>query len=538
MVTRLSNRTPSGTATHTPSTPAEGTTPSHGLPLPDLALDAAKAVQKNVRRAATGMLGLSGVRMSKVDTAWLRMDSPSNLMMINGVWTVSPGITLAALRERVQERLLQYPRFRQRVVEDPAGATWVDDQRFDIDAHVQAAKLPRRRGQSPQDALRQFVGDLATQPLDPKRPLWHFYLVEDFTGDDGLPSSALVVRLHHCIADGIALISVTMSIVDGGTEPPKRRKKGPGGAEDWIADTLIKPFTGMTVKALDLVGESAAKSLHLLLDPEKAVQHGLAGSADAARLGYQLVSDAASLALMPDDSPTGLKGVPGTQKRVAWCPPLPLDEVKAIGKALNCSVNDVLLSCVAGAIGSYLRHQGEDTEGKEIRAMIPVNLRPIEEAWKLGNHFGLVPLVLPIGITNPVERVYEVRTRMAALKGSTQPLLAFGLLAVAGMLIKPAQDALLNLFSRKTTAVMTNVPGPREPIYLCGSRVTQCMFWVPQSGNVGLGVSILSYGGGVQFGVITDTQLCPEPQKIIDAFAPEFAALSTLTLMLPWGEED
>jgi len=78
----------------------------------------------------------------------------------------------------------------------------------------------------------------------------------------------------------------------------------------------------------------------------------------------------------------------------------------------------------------------------------------------------------------------------------------------------------------------------REPIYLCGSRVTQCMFWVPQSGNVGLGVSILSYGGGVQFGVITDTQLCPEPQKIIDAFAPEFAALSTLTLMLPWGEED
>ena len=117
-------------------------------------------------------------------------------------------------------------------------------------------------------------------------------------------------------------------------------------------------------------------------------------------------------------------------------------------------------------------------------------------------------------------------------------LAAFGLLAVAGLLIKPAQDALLGLFSRKTTAVMTNVPGPRDPIYLCGSRVTQCMFWVPQSGNVGLGVSILSYGGGVQFGVITDTQLCPEPQKIIDAFAPEFAALSTLTLMLPWGEED
>jgi len=459
-------------------------------------------------------------------------------MMINGVWTVSPGITLETLRARIQERLLQYPRFRQRVVEDAAGATWVDDQRFDIAAHVQSARLPRRKGQSQQAALQQFVGDLATQPLDPKRPLWHFYLVEDFTGDDGLAGSALVVRLHHCIADGIALISVTMSIVDGGAEPPKRRKKAPASAEDWIADTLIKPFTGMTVKALDMVGESAAKSLHVLLDPEKAVQHGLAGSMDAARLGYQLVSDAAALALMPDDSPTRLKGVPGNAKRVAWCPPLPLDDVKAIGKALNCSVNDVLLSCVAGAIGGYLRQHGDDTTGQEIRAMIPVNLRPIEEAWKLGNHFGLVPLVLPIGIENPVERVYEVRSRMQALKGSTQPLLAFGLLAVAGLLIKPAQDALLNLFSRKTTAVMTNVPGPREPIHLCGARVTQCMFWVPQSGNVGLGVSILSYGGGVQFGVITDTQLCPDPQQIIDAFAPEFAALSTLTLMLPWGGHD
>ena len=116
--------------------------------------------------------------------------------------------------------------------------------------------------------------------------------------------------------------------------------------------------------------------------------------------------------------------------------------------------------------------------------------------------------------------------------------LTLGLLAVAGLMVKPAQDALLNLFGRKTTAVMTNVPGPREPLALCGARVTQCMFWVPQTGSVGLGVSILSYGGGVQFGVITDTVLCPEPQRIIDAFAPEFEALSTLTLMLPWGPEE
>lgn len=502
-----------------------------------LALEAARSVEKNVRRAASGMLGLSGERMSKVDTAWLRMDCPTNLMLINGVWVVSPGITLAQLRERAAQRLSQYPRFLQRVVEDAAGATWVEDDHFDIAAHVEPLMLARKRGQSHQQALADAVGRLATVPLNARRPLWHFHLVEDFVGEDGQPASALIVRIHHCIADGIALISVIMSLVDGGSEPPKRQHRASAGAEDWLSDALIKPLAGLTVRAIDMAGEGAARSLHALLDPEKAMQHGLAGSADAARMAWQVLNDAAALALMPDDSPTRLKGEPGTHKRVAWCPPLPLDNVKAVGRALGCSVNDVLLSCVAGAIGGYLRDCGDDTTGKEIRAMIPVNLRPMEEAWKLGNHFGLAPLVLPIGIENPIERIYEVRRRMAALKGSTQPLLAFGLLAVAGLMVKPAQDALLNLFGRKTTAVMTNVPGPREPLTLCGARVTQCMVWVPQTGSVGLGVSILSYGGGVQFGVISDTLLCPEPQRIIDAFAPEFETLATLTLMLPWGAE-
>ncbi|MFO1246487.1 MAG: wax ester/triacylglycerol synthase family O-acyltransferase [Ramlibacter sp.] len=466
--------------------------------------------------------------MTKVDTAWLRMDSPSNLMMIVGVWTLKPGIKYADLCLRVQERLLKYNRFRQKVVEDAAGATWVEDRNFDIANHVTVEKLPRHaRGQA-QQALQKRVGELAMQPLDPKHPLWHFSLIEDYEG-----GSAMLVRIHHCIADGIALISVTMSLVDGGAPPPERRRReAPHGAEDWIADTLIKPLTDFTVKALGAAGDGVAGSLHMLRDPQK----GMAGSLDVARLAYQVLSDAAALALMPDDSKTRLKGKPGRAKRVAWCDPLPLDEVKAVGKALNCSINDVLLSCVAGAIGEYLRALGDDVTGQEIRAMIPVNLRPLDQAYKLGNRFGLVPLVLPIGIENPVERVYEVRRRMSALKGSTQPLLAFGLLAVAGLLIKPAQDAMLNLFGKKTTAVMTNVPGPREKLKFLGSTLEQSMFWVPQSGDIGLGVSILSYGGGVQFGVITDTALCPDPQKIIDEFEPEFAKLSLVTLMLPWGE--
>jgi hypothetical protein len=145
-----------------------------------------------------------------------------------------------------------------------------------------------------------------------------------------------------------------------------------------------------------------------------------------------------------------------------------------------------------------------------------------------------VPLVLPVGIANPIERVFEVRRRMNELKGSTQPVLAFAILAIAGLLVRPAQEVLLDLFRRKTTAVMTNVPGPRGKLTFLGASLEEVMFWVPQSGDIGLGVSILSYGGNVQFGVMADTQLCPDPQRIIDHFAPEFDRLSLVTLMLPW----
>jgi diacylglycerol O-acyltransferase len=491
---------------------------------------------RRTARAMAQTLGLEGERMSKVDTAWLRMDSASNLMMIVGVWILRPGITLPALSERVRDRLLPYRRFVQVPRQDAAGAHWADDTDFQLERHVQRRALQRQQGQSEQDALQARVADLTMQPLDPDHPLWQFELVEQY-GE----GSALIARIHHCIADGIALISVMMSLVDGGAPPPQRRRSTPAragmeAAEGWVADSLIRPLGDLTARALEVAGGGAAKSLSMLASPQQGLSDTLGQAMDVARLGGQLASDLAALALMPDDSPTRLKGQPGRAKRVAWCEPLPLDEVKAISKALRCSINDVLLSCVAGAIGAYLRQLGDETQGKEIRAMVPINLRPMSEAWKLGNRFGLVPLVLPIGTDNPIERVLAVRARMNNLKGSLQPLLTFGLLSVAGLLVKPAQDAMLSLFGRKTTAVMTNVPGPAEKLQVCGATLEQTMFWVPQTGTVGLGVSILSYGGGVQFGVIADTTLCPDPQKIIDQFEPEFRRLLTLTLMLPWGD--
>jgi WS/DGAT/MGAT family acyltransferase len=483
----------------------------------------AEAAEPDARPARHGM--------SRVDTAWLRMDNDVNLMMIVGVWMLASRVSLQAVRERVATKLLQYDRFRQRVQQDAMGASWVEDDNFDIERHVSCAPLPRHEGESERAALQRACGEMACTPLDPRHPLWHFQLVEDYEG-----GSALLVRIHHCIADGIALISVMQSITDGGSDPPRRRRRAaPAEPEgDWLSDAVLKPLTELTSKAIAMYGDGVARSIDALSHP----QQPLLGSLEMARVGYKVLSDVAALALLADDSPTRLKGKPEGRKVVAWCEPLPLDQVKAIGKGLHCSVNDVLLSCAAGAIGSYLRDLGDDPDGAEIRAMVPVNLRPLEQAWKLGNRFGLAPMVLPIGIANPIERVYAVRSRMAELKGSYQPLLAFAILSLTGLLIKPAQDAILGLFAKKTTAVMTNVPGPSTPLSFCGATLRQNLFWVPASGDVGMGVSILSYAGGVQFGLITDRRLCPDPQRIIDRFGDEFEKLLLVAMMLPWAGQD
>jgi diacylglycerol O-acyltransferase / wax synthase len=471
--------------------------------------------------------------MSRVDTAWLRMDTEVNLMMIVGVWLLKPAVRYQDLCDRVSERLLKYDRFRQKVVQGVLGSQWVVDEAFDVRRHVTIEKLPRRRGQSERAALKQRMGELASTPLDHAHPLWQFHFVEHYEG-----GSASICRIHHCVADGIALTSVMMSITDDAGLPPEIDRAGADPEQlhqgDWVTEELLKPITDAAVSVIDLSGDGLAKALQAIGHPRQSADHLL----ELLRDGRRLVSDAAALALMPNDSPTALKGHGSGRKIVDWCEPLPLEEVKAVGKALGASVNDVLLSCVAGAIGRYLRDVGDDPTAKDIRAMVPVNLRPLEQAWQLGNRFGLAPLLVPVGIDNPLQRLQVVRARMSAHKLGFQPLLAYGILNVSGLLNTWAQQQLSSLFLDKTTAVMTNVPGPPVPLRLCGSTVRQNIAWVPSSGDIGVGVSIISYAGGVQFGLVTDAKLCPEPGRIIDRFADEFEQLLLLALMLPWRRDE
>lgn len=530
-------------------TPAASTPPSSRRSAkpkaakPDTAAKVAKAAPR--RSGTNGANGANGLPpgaepMSKVDTAWLRLDTEANRMVIHGVLFLKPALALQPLRERVAERLLRFPRLRQRVVESGDAAYWVEDAEVDITRHVVAEPLARKRGRSLEGALQDRLAELAAEPLDPSRPLWQLHLIEHYDG-----SSALIARVHHCIADGIALIAVLLSITDGGAVPPeaamaskaaagadaKGKAKGAAKAQaaaasesaepEWLADAMVKPINAWAVREIQ----------------QRAVA-GEPQASPAERLGRQVLEDAAALTDAPDDAKTRLKGKAGRAKRVAWGSPISLDAVKAVGKAMNVSVNDVLLSCVAGAIGLYLREHGDDTQGQEIRVLVPVNLRPIETAWQLGNRFGMVPLPLPVGIANPAKRLYAVHAQTQAVKQSLQPALSLGLMATSGTVEKAAQRAMLKTLSRKATALMTNVPGPTQALQLCGSAVERVMFWAPQPGDMSLGISILTYAGQVQFGLIADAGVCPDPERIVAHFDPEFQQLLTLALMLPWAHKD
>jgi WS/DGAT/MGAT family acyltransferase len=208
--------------------------------------------------------------------------------------------------------------------------------------------------------------------------------------------------------------------------------------------------------------------------------------------------------------------------------------VKAVSKAFGCTVNDVLIAAVTGAFREYMISAGDDPDSlQDIRATVPVNLRPLEHAQELGNHFGLVFLSLPLSMESPLERLYAVNERMTELKSSKQAAVTLGFLGALGMGPSAVQKPVLDILSQKATAVLTNVPGPQRPLYLAGSRMKEMMFWVPQNGTVGLGISILSYNNKVFFGVISDFRLLPEPSAVISRFKKEFEKLLYLGLMLP-----
>lgn len=463
------------------------------------------------------------IPLSNIDTAWLRMDNPTNLMMVTGILTFENRLDFDKLKTILEHRLLAFDRFRMRVVNPKvpfAPPYWEKDPLFNIQSHLRLVGLPEPAGQK---ELQDMASNLLSTPLDMTKPLWQIHVIDNYR-----EGGALIIRLHHSIADGMALIFVLLSLTDMTPDAPlpegepayKQANVSRSGLFNGALKAALKKGKGNVKKAAKASKRLVAESLEVLVNPAHAIELTFNGS--------DHVYAAGRLVLRGNDPPTIFKGDLGVPKRAAWSRPLPLKDVKAIKKTTGATVNDILTSAMTGGLRRYMLARGDKVDGINFRAGIPINMRTPEEMGTLGNKFGLLFLDLPIGVADPLERLVVVHDRMDALKHSKEG--SVGLVILNGMGMTPAeiQRNLVGLLAAKITAVMTNVPGPPIPLYLAGNKIEDIMFWVPQSGRVALGISIPSYANKVYLGVVTDEGLIPDPETIIEGFYQEFDDLMEL----------
>lgn len=423
--------------------------------------------------------------LSGVDRAWLRMDSHDNPMVITGFFAFDEPMDVPLLRTLVDAWADRFPRFRQRASAD--GLRW-EQAELDLEWHVAEEDLPAVTDED----FRRFVSSAITRPLPPDRPLWKMTVVDRPGG-----GSAVFFCFHHALGDGIALTKVLLALCD---QPPEfDAKTGSAGAGPRIPTRLNIPE-----QALDLLRHPS----HLL---------DLWGAA------APWAGTLARLTTLSPDPPTGLKGGLAGAKQTAWMDTIPLDAVKAAGRRHGATINDLLMAAVSGALRRYVLDHG--FEPQAVRALIPVNLRPRGGPPRLGNYFGLVLPSLPLDEADPLGRLHRARAEMLRIKRSVEAPISFALLQAIGHAASAVEEEVMRFFGAKASLVLTNVPGPRTPLSLAGRTITDLMFWVPQAGDLGLGVSVMSYNGGIRVGVMTDAGVIPDPERLVRGVEEELTRL-------------
>lgn len=483
-------------------------------------------------------------RIGPVDTIWLNMDRPHNLMVIDAVMFLADAPDWDEVRELFQERVVEpFPVFHQK----PEAASllgqpnWVDDEDFSLDRHIVHTTLP-----DPGDdaALQRYIEGFLDVPLDRAHPLWQVHFVEGHGS-----GAAIFLRTHHSLADGIALTRVFLSLTEGDpdesagpamTAPPTPKATLAGaldnpdvvaavenlaaleslesleergraevertGAEGWSLPT--PPLLGT---ALRLARDGVERAMAL------ATPHGLLDTVRAAARTTQVVADLL-LAHNPDNP---LVGDPGGSKRVVWSDPLPLLGPKQLGRLAGATLNDVFMSAVAAALQRYQADLGRDPV--DLITMVPVNVRPLDKPLppELGNRFALVYFHYPSALTAPLARLAETKRRMDWLKRSPEALLTFTLITAIGRTNPTIERYLVSFFANKAIGVTTNVAGPTSIRTLAGIPVTGVLGWVPGSGRHTVGVCIFTYAGTVRVGFMTDVAIVPDPEKLLAAFEDE-----------------
>ncbi len=431
------------------------------------------------------------------------MDRVQNLMVIECVMFLDGPVDRTRFDRVVQRRLIDaYPVFSRRPTvagRREAKHRWRDVHDFDFTEHVREVRLP-----APGDdaALQEYVGGFLATPLPRDRPLWDIHLIGGL-----MHGSAIYVRLHHALADGIALTQILLSLTDA-TADATGDRSGAGAVRHHGVGDLIEAARRATPEMTH-----ALRPARMVAALSAATRTGLRGAGVFAKL------------LLTRNPESALAGAAGSHKKAVWSDTIDLQLIKDIAKNSDATVNDVLVSALAGALERYQLEHGVSTV--DIPTMIPVNLRPMHLPLprELGNRFALVLLLLPSGMGTAAERLAETKRRMDQIKRSPEPVITFALIQGIGRLGRRLSRALVTYFAGKASGVTTNVPGPREPRYLAGTRITSLLGWVPGSGDQTLGTCIFSYAGTVRVGFKTDTNVIPDPDRILVAFHEEIEDL-------------
>jgi len=464
-----------------------------------------------------------GDRLTAIDAGFLAQETGSAHMHVGALLIFGgPPPTYEALADHVRTRLHLVPRYRQRLAFPPLESgrpVWVDDEAFSLEFHLRHVALP---GTGAEDDLRALVGRIHSQRLDRARPLWEVWLVENLEGG----RFALYFKTHHALVDGVGGVDLATVLFDldplPRPVPHSDRAWAPRPAPTRVG-LVARGLRGLVRAPLALAGRAAAAATH----PGDAV--------DAARTVLEGLGEVAVVALNP--APATPLNVPiGPHRRLALVR-CELAELKQVKNAFGGTVNDVVLTVVAGALGRWLRSRGITTDGLQLRALVPVSIRTSAEHGLMGNRIAAMQGLLPIGIEDPVARLRTVRAAMDGLKESKQAIGA-EVLAAAQNLAPPtvlAQASRINFSTRLFNLLVTNIPGPQFPLYILGRRLidTFPVAFLPR--RHALAIAAMSYDGGIDFGLLADADALPD----VDVLAHDIeAALAELLAAAVAGERE
>ncbi|MBV8430826.1 MAG: wax ester/triacylglycerol synthase family O-acyltransferase [Solirubrobacterales bacterium] len=443
-------------------------------------------------------------RLTGLDSSFLHLERDAVHMHVAAcaIFRGTPP-THAELADAISSRLHLVPRYRQRlafVPFDQGRPVWVDDPHFNVSYHVRHTALPHPGGE---DQLMRMTGRVFSQALDRRRPLWELWLVEGLSAG----RFAVLSKTHHALVDGVSGVDIMTVLFD--TSPEPMPVAGPD--QEWVPRPLpsrAQLLADALVERATVPGEMV-RGVRATLRGPRAVAGQLTRSLGA-------LTELAKTGLQP--APVSVFNVPiGPHRRFTWVRG-DLDQFKAVKNALGGTVNDAVLTVVAGGLGRYMRRHGQPTDEVALRAMIPVSVRADVERGALGNRVAAMWAPLPVGITDPVERMRTIGASMQELKSSGQAVGAQVLTQLSGFAPPTimSQAARLQARQRLFNLVVTNVPGPQFPLYLLGRELEAIFPMVPLAQNTALGVAIMSYNGQLNFGLSGDYDALADIQDLAD----------------------